>query len=394
MLLVGLSLLALERLRPAHALPRVPGWWGRAIALSAFQLGVVLVGGWTWDAWLRGPSLLGLSRVLPAPLAGLVGYVVASFVYYVWHRARHEVPFLWRWFHQLHHAPSRIEVLTAFHKHPLEALANGLLSSAIAYPLCGCSPGAAAVTTLLAAGAEFLYHANVRTPRWLGWMVQRPESHRVHHQRGRHAMNYGDLPVWDWLFGTLENPYEAPAECGFEPTLELRTRDMLLARDVHAPAADPIRRANGFALALLALGLLQLIGWLAGSRTLRGVGAASMASPLPLVFTSVRGHETFAAEFEIEWDGPLGTERIALDAERAARLRGPYNRRNVFGAALSYGPVLPRELWEPVLRHGLGPGGPLREELSIPADARDVRARVRSRTRGKEGHEWVLTSKE
>ena len=42
------------------------------------------------------------------------------------------------------------------------------------------------VTTFLA----IFQHANVRTPRWLGFVVQRPESHSYHHERGVHARNY------------------------------------------------------------------------------------------------------------------------------------------------------------------------------------------------------------
>ena len=34
-----------------------------------------------------------------------------------------------------------------------------------------------------------------------------------HHQHGHHAQNYG-LPLWDMLFGTLDQPAEARAEAG------------------------------------------------------------------------------------------------------------------------------------------------------------------------------------
>ena len=54
--------------------------------------------------------------------------------------------------------------------------------------------------------AELFYHWNVRTPRWLGTIVQRPESHCVHHQEQLHRHNYADLPVFDLLFGTYLNP--------------------------------------------------------------------------------------------------------------------------------------------------------------------------------------------
>jgi sterol desaturase/sphingolipid hydroxylase (fatty acid hydroxylase superfamily) len=54
----------------------------------------------------------------------ILGYFVITFVYYWWHRWRHEVPFLWRWLHQVHHSPARIEIITSFYKHPLEMLSG------------------------------------------------------------------------------------------------------------------------------------------------------------------------------------------------------------------------------------------------------------------------------
>jgi sterol desaturase/sphingolipid hydroxylase (fatty acid hydroxylase superfamily) len=63
--------------------------------------------------------------------------------------------------------------------------------------------------------AELFYHWNVRTPYWLGYVFQRPESHCVHHQEGVHSFNYSDLPVWDILFGTFRNPRRFDARCGF-----------------------------------------------------------------------------------------------------------------------------------------------------------------------------------
>ena len=65
------------------------------------------------------------------PVGGVVvGYVAITFVYYWWHRWRHESPFLWRVFHQVHHSPQRIEIVTSFYKHPVELLVNGILTSA------------------------------------------------------------------------------------------------------------------------------------------------------------------------------------------------------------------------------------------------------------------------
>lgn len=126
-----------------------------------------------------------------------------------------------------------------------------------------------------------------------------------------------------------------------------------------------------------------------GLRWLRGIGAATVAAPLPKVFSDVAGLETFASDFVLEAETPRGTLRVPITPGLYARVEGPYNRRNVYGAALSYAPRLPEELWRPVYCYGLAPGGPLRRELGLPEDAADVRVHISTRTRGRAGH-WTL----
>jgi sterol desaturase/sphingolipid hydroxylase (fatty acid hydroxylase superfamily) len=232
-LAAGLGMALVERVVPGRRFPHVPRWLSRALALNLFQVGIVFVGGLTWDRWFIGKSLWDASA-LGTVGGATVGYLVITFVYYWWHRARHEIPLLWRWLHQVHHSPQRIEVITSFYKHPLEIAANGVLSSAILYLLVGVTPAAASLAVLLTGVAELFYHWNVRTPYWLGFVIQRPESHCVHHQQGRHRNNYSDLPLWDMLFGTFENPRATPAACGFDTPRELALHHMLLGRDVHA----------------------------------------------------------------------------------------------------------------------------------------------------------------
>jgi sterol desaturase/sphingolipid hydroxylase (fatty acid hydroxylase superfamily) len=215
----------------ARRWPRVAGWWSRALLLNAGQAAVAWTAGLTWERWLgayRPWSAEGLG--LPAQVA--LGYVAITFVYYWWHRWRHEVPLLWRCVHQVHHSPARIEILTSFYKHPLECLLNSLLSAAILVLVVGVGREAAAWAVALTGLAELFYHWNVRTPRWLGFLVQRPESHCVHHQRGQHAGNYADLPVWDMLFGTFRNPRDWEGQCGFGEAQELRLKEMLRWKEV------------------------------------------------------------------------------------------------------------------------------------------------------------------
>jgi sterol desaturase/sphingolipid hydroxylase (fatty acid hydroxylase superfamily) len=211
--------------------PQVAGWWRRAGLLNGFQFGVAFLAGHTWEAWFSSYRLWSADSLGVAGGA-VVGYVCITFVYYWWHRWRHEVPVLWRWLHQIHHSPARIEIITSFYKHPLEITMNSMLSTAILYFLVGVGPEAAAYAVLITGVAELFYHWNVPTPYWLGFVIQRPESHCVHHQRDLHAFNYADLPLWDILFGTFRNPRRWDESCGFADDRERKLGAMLRGQEV------------------------------------------------------------------------------------------------------------------------------------------------------------------
>ncbi len=237
-IIAGLMLMV-ERLWPGQALPSSRGWWLRIALVNLTQLGIVLLAGQTWDQWFRAWSLLSV-RAWPVWAEASLAYLISTFVYYWWHRVRHESDFFWRLCHQLHHSPRRIEVLASFYKHPVEITLNALISSSLIYLLLGCSLEAAALYTGMTAVAEYFYHWNIRTPRWLGPWFQRPESHRVHHRYQHHTQNYADLPVWDLLFGTYHNPHESPKQCGFDAAKEQRIGQMLCFQDVHQPTKLPL----------------------------------------------------------------------------------------------------------------------------------------------------------
>lgn len=223
----------LERLIPGWPLPHVRTWPLRVVAVNLVQIGVVLLAGVTWERWLGAWSAFRLSDHVSPTVGGLVAYFIATFVFYWWHRWRHESDLLWRLFHQIHHSPQRLEVITSFYKHPGEMIFNSILGSLLVYTLLGLSLEAGAVYTACTAVGEFFYHTNIRTPRWVGFIFQRPEMHRIHHQHERHKNNYGDITWWDMLFGTYENPKEWVHTCGFDDDKEQRLLDMLAYKDVH-----------------------------------------------------------------------------------------------------------------------------------------------------------------
>jgi sterol desaturase/sphingolipid hydroxylase (fatty acid hydroxylase superfamily) len=59
--------------------------------------------------------------------------------------------------------------------------------------------------------------------------------HRIHHQRGRHYSNCGDLPLWDMLFGTYKNPDRYDGLCGFKTERELALGRILAFDNVNGP---------------------------------------------------------------------------------------------------------------------------------------------------------------
>lgn len=235
---IAVGCIVVERLWPANELPRVHAWWTRVILINAIQLGILILAGYSWDRWFGHASIFHLREYCSDLIAGLFAYFVSTFIYYWWHRYRHESKLFWRLCHQLHHSARRIEIVTSFYKHPVEITLNSLLSSGIVYLLLGCTPRAAAIYTLLTAAAEYFYHWNIRTPRWLGFAIQRPESHRIHHQYRHHTHNFADLPIWDALFGTLRNAARSPTRCGFDAWREERFEDILAFRDVHHPNGE------------------------------------------------------------------------------------------------------------------------------------------------------------
>jgi sterol desaturase/sphingolipid hydroxylase (fatty acid hydroxylase superfamily) len=223
----------LEHIIPGWPLPYVKTWPLRVLLINGIQLCVILLAGISWERWLASSSVLQLSAHVSPVIGGLIAYFIATFVFYWWHRWRHEYRFLWRAFHQIHHSPQRLEVITSFYKHPGEMIANSVIGSLLVYTFLGLSLEGGATYTLCTALGEFFYHTNVRTPRWVGFIFQRPEMHRIHHQYGRHKNNYGDITWWDMIFGTYENPREWRHSCGFDDDKEQQLAQMLVYRDVH-----------------------------------------------------------------------------------------------------------------------------------------------------------------
>lgn len=231
------ALIAWEAIAPARPLPKVRGW--RTKALVAFVV-YVMISTYLpilWTEQLAAWQLFDLTA-LGTRGGAAVGLLAYEMVAYVWHRSMHGSNLLWRGVHQMHHSAERLDTFSAYWFSPLD-MAGWTAAGSLALTLIvGITAEAATVVLLTVTLLAILQHANIRTPRWLGYFVQRPESHSYHHARGRHTGNFADLPIFDIVFGTFFNPRTFAPATGFYDGASSRLVDMLLARDVSSPPAD------------------------------------------------------------------------------------------------------------------------------------------------------------
>jgi len=239
------GILAWEALAPGRELPPVPGWKLRGLASFAVYFFIASYLPLLWTETLLRWQLLDLTG-LGTALGTVVGLLVYEVVGWAWHWSMHRFDLLWRTFHQMHHSAERLDGFGAFYFSPLDMIGWTFAGSFALTLLVGVTAQAATNVLLLVSFLAMFQHANVRTPHWLGYLVQRPESHTIHHGRGVHRYNYADLALVDLAFGTLRNPrgYELPT--GFYDGASSRVVDMLVGRDVtrprrpaHAPDSRP-----------------------------------------------------------------------------------------------------------------------------------------------------------
>ena len=232
-----------EAVAPARLLPRVKLWRTRGLAAFFAYLMVSTYLPLFWSEHLAQFQLLDLTG-LGTWRGALVGLLVYEAGVYSWHRAMHGSNLLWRAFHQMHHSAERLDTYGAFWFSPLDMIGWTVLGSLALTVVVGITPEAATTVLYVTTFLSVFQHANVRTPRWLGYIVQRPESHSRHHERGVHAGNYADLPIFDIVFGTFHNPRDFAPAAGFYEGASDRLGEMLRWIDVSMP-----REAEAYARA-------------------------------------------------------------------------------------------------------------------------------------------------
>ena len=196
--------------------------------LGDYLLFLVLLPPWLFTlSYNFFPQLAIFWKNVNPIFAAIIAFLIFTFVHYWSHVARHHFRFLWRWCHELHHSVRQFDAFAAIYVHPFEIIFQKFCISVVMIAL-GFDPVTIATFFVIFRYQNALSHANIRTPKWMGYFILRPEQHSHHHAVA--AENFGILPLWDIVFGTFRNPQEHPERVGFDPSDERGFVDFLLGR--------------------------------------------------------------------------------------------------------------------------------------------------------------------
>jgi sterol desaturase/sphingolipid hydroxylase (fatty acid hydroxylase superfamily) len=186
---------------------------GRNLTVAGINMAVIglgFAGATTGVAVWAAERNFGLLHSLPWPLWVELPLVLLLFDLwmYLWHRANHAVPVLWR-FHRMHHSDPDMDVTTALRFHTGEIALSSILRLAV-IPLLGMSLWHVILYEILLLPVIAFHHSNVALPekwdRLLRAVIVSPNMHRVHHSDWQPETDSNFSSVfswWDQLGGTF-----------------------------------------------------------------------------------------------------------------------------------------------------------------------------------------------
>ena len=128
-------------------------------------------------------------------------------VTYLWHRAYHGIPIMWR-MHRVHHSDRDLDVTTSGRFHLTEMGLSALFRLGVIAAL-GASVAAVVLFEIIFGVLNQLEHANLHIPEpfetWLRGVFVTPDMHRIHHSQRREETNSNYSTIfsfWDRVFGT------------------------------------------------------------------------------------------------------------------------------------------------------------------------------------------------
>lgn len=221
-----------------------PRWFWRNASMRAdvgfFVLNIFVTGalvGWALVSYGAISDMISglLTRsfgaspgLVPSPLWSgviitLAMFLAYDFAYWIDHRLKHSIPFLWE-FHRVHHTAEVLSPLTVYRMHPVDsvvffniiAVSLGLTHGLGDYLMGGPAheatlSGTNILLVVFVFASIHLQHSHIGlnfSGIW-GKVFFSPAHHQIHHSNDpRHyGSNLGScLAVWDLMFGTLRQP--------------------------------------------------------------------------------------------------------------------------------------------------------------------------------------------
>ncbi len=168
----------------------------------------------------------------------LITVVALDGVTYLWHRAYHGLPLMWR-MHRVHHSDLDLDVTTSGRFHLTEMVLSAIFRLGVIAAL-GASIASVVIFEIVFGLLNQLEHSNVQIPEpwetWLRWVVVTPAMHRIHHSQVKADTNSNYSTIfswWDRLFGTYRfgmdqqrmviglPEYAAPSDVGLGKVLAI-----------------------------------------------------------------------------------------------------------------------------------------------------------------------------
>ena len=151
----------------------------------------------------------------------VIGFLAFDLWMYLWHRANHTVPFLWR-FHRMHHSDPAVDTTSALRFHIGEMVISSILRLAV-IPLLGIPFKDLVSYELVLQPVILFHHSNIALPetldRWMRLFVVSPNMHRVHHSDipVETNSNYASIfSVWDRIWGSYQKRDTATIRYGLK----------------------------------------------------------------------------------------------------------------------------------------------------------------------------------
>jgi sterol desaturase/sphingolipid hydroxylase (fatty acid hydroxylase superfamily) len=177
---------------------------------NSVVLGFIFAFAFRWEAdriVAPGWGLLGLFEA-PRWVETAIAIVLFDAWMYLWHRANHRIPLLWR-FHRAHHTDAEMDASSAVRFHPIEIAYSSCLRLLV-IPLIGIDLAQLAIYEAALLPVILFHHSNIHMPYRLDAalraVIVTPWMHWVHHsdRQPETDSNYSSLFSWcDRIGGTF-----------------------------------------------------------------------------------------------------------------------------------------------------------------------------------------------